>query len=835
MVNGNEERHRHFILEGFTEAEPYRSPQQGGGRSNVPLRDRAQHGTALRQQIEEVRLSTDTAREAQLAAGMEDGLGLQVEFESFPGIDLAFESLARERSGIELLNVREDGNLIRATVFIPDGKLKQFENLIRDYLEEKRNSSGGLRDNGRLINAIREIRVATLQALWTDNEGFPTNEDGQFWWEAWIRVRQGRQVVINEFRERAATQGMQVAQGEAVFPERTVLLVYASVEQMQESMLVLNSIAELRRAKETADFFDSLPVDEQQEWLNDLLARTTIVPATPDAPYVCLLDTGVNRGHPLLGPALTVGDMHTAELAWGADDANGHGTEMAGLALLGNLTEILAGRGPVNVEHRLESVKLLPQAGTTGTDPRHHGHLTQEAVARPEVTAPFRRRVFGMAVTASDGRDRGLPSAWSAALDSLSADVPGEATNPRLLVVSAGNADAGGLLDYPQSNDSDGIHDPAQAWNVLTVGAFTNLVRITEPDATAYAAIAANGGLSPFSTTSMTWSSTSPLKPDLVLEGGNAAQDTLSAIPIPSLSLLTTYNRPVNRLFTTTNATSAATALASRMAAQIMAAYPELWPETIRALMVHSAEWTAAMKRSYLPTNPNKNNYRDLLRRCGFGAPDLPRALWTLTNSLTMVLQERLYPFAKETGKSPANRDMHIHSLPWPQDVLANLGETQVEMRVTLSYFIEPNPSRRGRSRYRYESHGLRFDVKRSVETEAEFRRRINAAARGEEEGSPNNDSNDDLWLIGKQGRHRGSLHGDIWRGSAADLASRGCIGVYPAMGWWRTRPALNRYDRAARYALVVSIKSPGTDVDLYTEVANEVTNRTVVAIAAET
>ena len=38
-------------------------------------------------------------------------------------------------------------------------------------------------------------------------------------------------------------------------------------------------------------------------------------------------------------------------------------------------------------------------------------------------------------------------------------------------------------------------------------------------------------------------------------------------------------------------------------------------------------------------------------------------------------------------------------------------------MRVTLSYFIEPNPSQRGNSRYRYQSHGLRFDVKRPTET----------------------------------------------------------------------------------------------------------------------
>ena len=822
MANGNEERHRHFILEGVTETEAYRSPQQGRSRPNIPSQDRVQHGAALRKQIAELRLITDVAREAQLAAGVEDGLGLQVEFESFPGIELAFERLDRERSGIELLNVREADNITRATVFVPDGKLDYFENLIRDYLEEKKDSIGRSRDNRTLIDAIRQIRAATLQALWTDDWGYPTHEDGQFWWEAWIRVRRGCQSVVSEFLERAEAQGMQVPQGQVVFPERTVLLVYASVEQMQSSMMLLNSIAELRRAKETADFFESLPINEQRQWLQDLLSRASFVSDAHNVPHVCLLDTGVSRGHALLGPSLAVEDLHTVDPAWGTDDLDGHGTEMAGLALVGNLTDVLASNHPVEIEHRLESVKMIPQGGVTGTDPHHHGYLTQEATARPEITAPYRRRVFGMAVTARDNRDRGRPSAWSAALDSLSADVSGQAGNPRLLVVSAGNTDTGEWLHYPESNDTDGIHDPAQAWNVLTVGAFTDLQRITEPSAKSQEPIAPRGGLSPFSTTSLTWRPDSPTKPDLVLEGGNAAKDSLGAVIPPSLSLLTTYHRPADRLFTTSNATSAATALASRMAAQIMAQYPELWPETIRALMVHSAEWTDAMKNSYLPSNPSKSDYQKLIRRCGFGAPDISRALWTVANSLTMVVQERLRPFKKETGKQPANRDMHIHNLPWPQDVLQDLGGTQVNMRVTLSYFIEPNPSRRGRSRYRYESHGLRFDVKRPLETIDEFRKRINASARDEGKRLKSGD-NDQSWLIGKQGRHRGSLHGDIWHGSAADLSRRGFIGVYPAMGWWRSRPALERYDRAARYSLVVSIKGPETGVDLYAEVANRV------------
>ena len=203
-----------------------------------------------------------------------------------------------------------------------------------------------------------------------------------------------------------------------------------------------------------------------------------------------------------------------------------------------------------------------------------------------------------MAVTARDNRDRGRPSAWSAAIDSLAVDFDGDGANPRLLVVSAGNVgDPDSWSNYPVSNDTDGVHDPAQAWNALTVGACTGLIQITEPDTGGYSPIAPEGGLSPFSTTSVTWDRHWPLKPDVVFEGGNAAKDAIGAAWMPSLSLLTTHHVPANRLFTTTNATSAATALASRFAARVMALYPGLWPETIRALIVHSAEWTDAMKR----------------------------------------------------------------------------------------------------------------------------------------------------------------------------------------------------------------------------------------------
>lgn len=834
MAEQDDRRKRHFILRGTAESEPFARPPRRIEQPAAPDRDRQGHGSSLMAQLESLRPQFDVARSTQEAAGAAEGFGLQVEFESFPGIELAFESLARERSGIELLNVRHEKQRTLATVFIPDGKLKTFESLIRAYLDESKDTKSGPK-NHKLLNAIAEIRAATLNALWTDDPAvFPATDEETFWWEVWLPVRGDRMATTGRFKQLAGGLGFQLATGELQFLERTVLLVYGSAGQMKQSMLTLNSIAELRRAKETAEFFDALPPGEQPAWLDDLRARLTVPGQGAEVPHVCLFDTGVNHGHPLIASGLAAADLHTVEPGWGVNDGDGHGTEMAGLTLAGNLMDALASQDLLEVAHRLESVKLLPEDGANGGDATHHGYLTIEAVARPEISAPQRRRVFSMAVTAKDNRDRGRPSAWSAAIDRLAADSEGQGETQRLFVISAGNVnDPNAWAEYPASNTSNGIHDPGQSWNALTVGAATHLVQITDPNAAGYQPIAPAGGLSPFSTTSATWQPGWPLKPDVVFEGGNAAKDAIGAVWMPSLSLLTANSKPEERLFTTTNATSAASALAARMAAQLMAEYPELWPETIRALIVHSAEWTDAMRQAFLPANRQltKSDIANLVRHCGFGIPDLHRAMWSMDNSLTMVCEERLHPFKREDGKEPTLCDMNLHRLPWPLQELEALGETQVEMRVTLSYFIEPNPSERGFSaRYRYESHGLRFDAKRPSESEADFRSRINAAARDEEERTRSSDDGPD-WVVGKQNRHKGSLHSDIWRGSAVDLASRCVIGIYPALGWWKTRPRLGRYESPVRYALVVSIRAPEVDVELYSAIANQIAAPVVVQV----
>jgi hypothetical protein len=256
------------------------------------------------------------------------------------------------------------------------------------------------------------------------------------------------------------------------------------------------------------------------------------------------------------------------------------------------------------------------------------------------------------------------------------------------------------------------------------------------------------------------------------------------------------------------------------MAAILQAQYPDFWPETLRALLVHSADWTPAMRQRVAAERLSRRNAAEYLLRCyGFGAPQLQNVLWSAQNSLTLIAQESLQPYDRIDGKTKT-RDMHIHAIPWPREALQQLAETSVEMRVTLSYFIEPNPARRGwTKKHRYMSHGLRFDVKTPTETLDQFRARINQAARDEELDNPTSGDSAE-WHLGSKLRSLGSIHSDRWEGTAADLADRGFIGVYPVIGWWRERHQLGRWGKMARYTLVVTIKTPETTMDIYNPVA---------------
>ncbi len=799
-----------------------------------------EHGHYLQQRFAEVW----ALAEAEQAVAHSTRRGVYLEFKSDPGFELELKSLEDLRKNIRLLNVRQAQVLVGqddagnpqyetvayATVYVPNGEQQYFVKKLEKYLTQ--NTPSGKPKNGQLIEGIADIRKALLVASFWSDQAQPLPGEEPEWIEVWLSSHTAR--VIASFERLLEHLKIPARKGTLTFPERSVKAIFANNEQLAQLTASFDHIAEFRRAKSTAAFWLELGNRDQAGWVEELLSRSAFDEGTNAV--VCILDTGVNNGHPLLETVLIDEDCHAVDQEWGTHDHHKHGTLMAGTAAYGNLLEALQTGDQLKLNHRLESVKILPP---TGQNEKHlWGYITSQAISRAAIQAPDRNRCVCMAITAEDSRDQGRPSSWSAELDQLA--VGAEDESCKLLLVSAGNVtvDAGeAAANYPEVQITDAVHDPAQSWNALSVGAYTDLDQISDPTLGNYTPVAPKGGLSPFSTTSATWEENKwPIKPELLLEGGNLAVDGSGfATECDDLCLLSTYKDPQEAHFSHFNMTSAATAQLAWMSGKLMAHYPAFWPETIRGLLVHSASWPETLKRQFLE-NEKKTSYKNLLKIAGYGVPDLERAMFSAENSLTLISQATLQPFdRKPKPKSGfATRDMHFYNLPWPTEVLLHLpDDTPVQMRVTLSYFIEPGPGEVGwKDRYRYASHGLRFDLNSPGESRDEFIKRINQAALEEDEDKPGTKSPSGHWLLGSQARNRGSLHSDIWQGSAQELANSNLLAVSPSIGWWRERSHLGSWGKQARYSLIVSITTPDEEVDLYTPVAIELGVSPVVEIS---
>ena len=235
---------------------------------------------------------------------------------------------------------------------------------------------------------------------------------------------------------------------------------------------------------------------------------------------------------------------------------------------------------------------------------------------------------------------------------------------------------------------------------------------------------------------------------------------------------------------------------------------------------MHSADWNSEMLANRNIQELNKIEQRDLLRTFGYGTPDFQKAVRSANNSLTIIAQESLSPFVLD-GSTVKTNEMHLHSLPWPTEVLTTLFDSEVTLTATLCYFVEPNPGNKQYSKsYYYQSHGLRFKMIDSGESIEHFRERVNREARMEDQGGT---YSGESWIIGNKVRDKGSTHKDIWKGTAADLATRNTVAIFPVNGWWRTRKKLLRYNNSVRYSLILSIDSSNNDIDLYNPVLNQI------------
>jgi hypothetical protein len=685
----------HLEIKGYTISNKFKSTASSGGKEIYKEVDRLLHGQNLLQKIKSISKNVSLS-EIKTTELIRDN-SVYIEFSSDWGYKLSFDSF--DTSGFRLLNIKENKRVLNGSeeymyslvVQAEEGSISKFINKIESYIEKNTTKTDKITkekivtdtpENKKLLNNINDIKIASLKSFWVDEPEIPfPNEKENIWWEVWFRKTDNYKDKLEQVAQNLGEVGCQIGVSQIELAEYVVKLVKGNAKQLSSSLLLLDNLAELRKPQEIADFIldKNVTYGDKKAWLEDLQQRTNCK-FDENSILVCLLDSGVNNKHPLINPFLPDSHLYTYNSSWGTRDSHpsfdGHGTGVAGLALYGDLTDALSSKDKIDIYHGLESFKVWFY--NQPNDPYLYGAIMESAVATPSIDRPINQRIFCLTVTDRNFRFNGRPSSWSSSIDNLCF---GKDSEPQLFVISGGNVEITKQDEYPYLNLTECIHDPAQAYNALTIGTYTRKVKIDI--STGCKPLAEYGAMAPSNSTSLLFDKNWSIKPDVVIEGGNLVYDSNgdvaghSTVDVMSLSKDSDYKK-----FTNFGDTSGAAGIASKMVAELMTIYPNYWVETIRGLLVHSADWTPKM-------TTGKSKF-EVLRTVGYGVPNLQKAMFSANNSLTLIIEREIQPYKFEQSKGQYN-EYHLFKLPYQRSI-GVVRRKNVKLTVTLSYYIEPNP-----------------------------------------------------------------------------------------------------------------------------------------------
>ena len=768
-------------------------------KEKVPAQNCETHGKKLLKDLKEIFENSEEK--------LENEKGKYLEFIGIKNYPLKIESLKHDSYQVKVLKTekikKEEEFYEKALVFLPQKKENFFNKKIEKYIR-----TGGEKERG-LIDSIEEIKRASIESFWI-GEIYDIPSDNEEWCEFWIQKL--KTDLVKKEIEKIKRLKIEVRDKFLEFEERNVILCKVNREKIRILIRNLDGISEikLKSSFSLEEFFEKVDREEQYEWIEELQDRIKAPEKDFFSSSILFIDSGINNEHPLLKKYLKDENCR-GYLENNLNDENGHGTKMAGLGLYQDLSKALSSREQIKIESDLQSYKIIY---SEDEEKDLFGSMTNDAVL---LSKDLHNQINCMAVTSDEEIKEGFPTAWSASIDKLCF---GDEKRPegRLFFIAAGNVNILNKsfeeeIGYPELNEISYVEDPGQTWNAITVGGYTTKY-LEGKDI-----VAQPFSLSPFSKTSCLWNSKDAsklIKPEILFEAGNAIKDQYGCVECEELSLLTTNSKISDNYFNIFCETSAATALAANFCAKLVSKYPDAWPQTIRGLVVHSAEWTDVMKENFLKNN-KKSSYANLLRTCGYGVPNLDKALGILKNNVNLIVQSEIAPYKLKNDHVIYN-EFHIYEIPWPKEVLLGLNEKKFKVKVTLSYFIEPNPGN-FREIYDYQSYGLRFEFSGN-RTRDELIKKISKV-----DGKNYTDNNSDKWTYGAVARNVGSVHSDIWEGSGADFIDNNYIVIYPVGGWWKQQKKKEKYKEKVKYSLIVSISSDEENIDLFTPIYNEVSN----------
>ncbi len=642
----------------------------------------------------------------QTAASTEELARLRASFGVAPDrfLVLRLETLdGEQRDTLERLNVavveeveeiRGGTTVHRLLVQFPDSEsLTTFTTEYDRYADETTEATAlphAMRRN--LFDALESVSTVTAEERTgrrLQREGPPT--DALFYLDVDLwnpGTDNGQRELSNFFRAFVQSRGGRVARDPLITPSLFLLKVEAN-QSLLDELLQLDLVS-------LVDLPPSPPPEDSFDLLAPVIPPDPLPPVLSNGPLACVVDSGVTAGHPLLrDTVIEEADFGSGEGT--ASDLNGHGTQVGGLVVYGDIARRMQGNEwypQVNIYSakvlRNDPNSLDPTSpdATFPVEERVEDQLTR---AIEYFHREHRCRVFNLSIGHMDRLYTGgrqLP--WAEVLDELvrRLDI--------VIVVSAGNVPdpemplaihSGQFKEQVAESLKEPRHrliDPATSALSLTVGA---VARRDDPSMLSLAAgaqLAASeiGCPSPF--TRRGPGVAGAVKPEVVAHGGNFGLDSMAGKPVwrrndqnlaePTLNRDFVSGRLVRGVCGTSFAAAQVTHIAARMEAALRNDFQtEPSQNLVRALLVSSAR-----------PHDNLRNYfdkGDLLDTVGYGQPNIEYC-WSTPNRVSLVTED-IVP----------HRTFHVYSLVVPEIFLQEPGRRSIS--VSLAYDPPTRLSRR--------------------------------------------------------------------------------------------------------------------------------------------
>lgn len=415
----------------------------------MPERNRQEHAAYIK---EIYNTAIDKAIET-LSQRSESGLpvadGVYMNFDMVSGF--VPQALAKS-SGASILKISEDkgeGN-VDVTIYIKKEKKDWLDKKANEYANEEICTINGNPKNATLIEPINSIEQADIHSLYTSAEDFDMLPDNHLQtFEIW--VTKGDDYNLEELTKTLDSLGL-ISAGKNIldFDGVAVLLIKATKQQLCELPLSVGYIEGIRPYKQPSILVKSH--NESREW-SELIKDEIEISINSDSVRVGLLDSGVNNAHELIAPFLSDDMMKSAIGVSDTIDHSFHGTDMAGLILYGDMTDLIYGhKKSVTLENNLASVKIYESGYETDSD--FYGAVIEDAIQQAHEMGAS---IQCMAVTDDISYDCKSTSS-SAALDE---SIYNGGNCDRLVVVSAGN------IETTEIDASDYIESIHIRYNII--------------------------------------------------------------------------------------------------------------------------------------------------------------------------------------------------------------------------------------------------------------------------------------------------------------------------------------------------------------------------------